>query len=356
MCAINTTTLYFSALYTSSTTDIEMFTTGAEQISIDTGDTDGLVGMVEFGKRLMVFGKKKAWYIDDSNIDASNWELVPAQWDGGVAHFRLLIKTPNDIIAMAEDGEVYSIAAVEQFGDYKQASLTRASWMHDYIKDYIDLSYVEHFHGIYDPDLRAVKIFVCGTAATTPDRALLYFVDREPKDAWMVHLNEDYDSGYKATASAMVRYATGEFRPYTGDTEGFIWKLNQTTKGDNGCAYYAGFTTTNDPLQKPASQKMFNVLRLYFDISGDCTMALNVWVDQLLRLSTTFDMTAGVPLDTFVLGTDKLATEELHIHTQKLGYVGERIQYELYNETVNEDFFIGEYMIDYKEMGVRQES
>jgi hypothetical protein len=356
MWAINTTTVYASRTWGATPQDLEHFVTNAESIVIDTGDSAGLVGMVEFGARLMVFGKKKAYYITDEETDSTKWGFVPTQWDGGVAHFRLLVKTPNDVIAMAEDGEVYSIAAVEQYGDYKQASLTKDSWMHDYIKDYVDLNYVEHFHGIYDPELRAVKILVCKKGHTTPNEALVYFIDRAPKDAWMVHDNETYASGYDATCSTIVRVATGSYKPYTGGPVGFVWKLNQTTKGDNGYAYYAGFKTPNDPLQQAAVQKMFNVLRIYFELTGDTTMGLRVWVDQLLKLDTTFDMEMGVPLDSFILGTDKLATEELNVATQKLGFIGERIQYEIYNETVLEDFFIGEYMTDFKVMGVRQES
>jgi hypothetical protein len=52
-----------------------------------------------------------------------------------------------------------------------------------------------------------------------------------------------------------------------------------------------------------------------------------------------------------VLDTDTLAAENLIDTESRLGYIGKRIQYEMYNSNKDEDFFISGYMTDYKNMG-----
>jgi hypothetical protein len=70
---------------------------------------------------------------------------------------------------MAADGEIYSIRAVEDYGDYKQASLTRESWMQDYINEHVNLSQINLFHAKYFPRIRAIVFFVCSKGSSVGD-------------------------------------------------------------------------------------------------------------------------------------------------------------------------------------------
>lgn len=355
MWAINKTTLYASKTWGGTSQDLEHFVTGGESIVIDTGDSYGLIGMQEYGSRLMAFGKRKAYYIDDTDPTSSNWGFSPVQWEGGAAHFRLLIKTPNDLVAMAEDGEVYSVGAVEQYGDYKAASLTKDSWMHDFIKTYVSLAYINDFHGVYDPYLRAVLIFVALSGSTTPNAALVYFIDRAPKDAWMIHDNTVYASGYSSSASCLVRTAAGSYLIYTGSTVGRTWKLNQSTKSDQTNPYYNGFVTPSDPFKLNNIIKHYNAVSIITEASGDHTIGLGVYVDgEKVKDDSITISDSTATLGSFVLGTDTLAGASISRLDSRLGVIGERIQYEIYNETADEDFFISEYSTQFKQMGVVQ--
>ncbi|MGB2809465.1 MAG: hypothetical protein WBC22_17115, partial [Sedimentisphaerales bacterium] len=166
--------------------------------NIETGDGFGVVGGIDFGDRLILFGKRRSFVIDDSDTETDNWGYSEAQWVGGAAHHRLIVRTPNDIVAMMEDGEIYSVTAAEAYGDYKAASLTRPSFIHEWIKTYIKLSAIADFHATYDPVIRAIKIFVVRVGETECNTALCYFIDREPSKAWVILDNQDYESGYSA--------------------------------------------------------------------------------------------------------------------------------------------------------------
>lgn len=353
MCALNANTLYLSKNFASAG-DMEIFVTGSESFYIDTGDGYGLVGMVEIGEEIVVFGKNKAYRINDSDTDTANWGIEPAQWDGGASNWRLIIKTPSDVICMADDGEIYSVIAVNSYGDYKRASITRESWMHDWIKDYVNLEYIDLFHGLYDPRIRAIRIWVVRNGMTSIDTSLLYFIDREPSEAWMIHNNDVSASGNQASAAAIIKNSSGgSYSTYTGDYLGNLWKLDQANRNDDGAGYYAGFRTPNDAFDNPRSNKHFNAMRAIIEPKGNYNLQVKVWVDGVSKATGTISMYGAYSiLGTFLLGTNFLAAEDLLDERMQLGYKGKRIQYEMYNANANEDFFISGYMTDYKPAGL----
>lgn len=305
-------------------------------LNIDTGDSFGIVGGVDHLDKLICFGKRKSYIIDDADTTVSNWGYFESGWEGGVAHHKLIVKTPNDIICMMDDGEIYSVSAAEQYGDYKRASLVQASHIHKYIKENLRLSYISEFHGVYDPVLRAVKFFVVRTGQTTCDTCLVYFIDRGPEEGWVIHDNSAYTSGYAAASSALVRVGAGDYQVYTGGYAGFIWKLEQTARTDDSNGYYGGFKTPPLTFGNERIRKNFARGWLVLEPKGTETMTINWWVDGVSQTAKTVTAASG----TRDYGFD-------------LGQNGSRIQLEVYNSTV--DFFVSLMMIDHKNLGANPE-
>lgn len=355
MLALNRKGLYFSATYASAG-DMEKFSTGAETIFVDAGEGSGLVGMTEFGGDIILFSKKKAYRVDDTDTDSTKWGYEPVQWDGGVASWRLIVKTPNDIICMAEDGEIYSVTAVSSYGDYKRASITKGAWIHDYIKEYVRLSYMSHFHAYYDPTLRAIFFWVVRTGETTVDSALVYFIDRDPAEAWMIHDNQANNSGFSASCSGLGRDSSnGSYILYTGDYAGNLWKLNQTNRNDNHIGYYAGFRTPNISYGDPRTTKLYNKVRVILTPKGEYDLQARTWIDGQELSKTAINMGgSGGTLDAFVLDSSTLGGWEVIEESFAIGRRGKRIQHEFYNAGVDQDFFISGTMTDYKISGNAQ--
>lgn len=357
MWALNRT-----GVYASKTGDFQDFTDATVvNIPIDTGDGFGLVGMVEFGDRLVVFGKRRSYIINDTDTDTANWGYTTAIWEGGVAHWRLIIRTPNDIVCMMEDGEIYSVVTAEQYGDYKYGSLVRPSWMHKYIQSYIRLAYVTDFHAIFDPNMRAIKIFCVRAGETTVDSALVYFIDRGAEAGWVAHDNQTASSGYSAASSWICRKAAGTWKVYTGDYAGFIWELETANYNDNDAAYYAGFKTPSMPFDNGKNvltriNKMYNGVTALLIPRGDYNLTYNWWVDGVAQTSGTISMSgAGAILGSFTLGTDSLGSLNITDKSVRLGGVGQRVQFEFYNSGLNQTFFISEIIIDFKQKGSVQQ-
>jgi hypothetical protein len=341
------------AVYASANGDGDDFSdANVITINIETHDGFGIVGAIEYGDRLLCFGKRKCYIIDDLDTNTANWGYDAAQWDGGTANFRTIVKTPNDVISMMEDGEIYSVLAAENYGDYKAASLARPAHMHRWIKEYVDLAKFDQFHMQYDSYLRAVKIFVVRSGQTQVDTALVFFIDRPPNEAWSVHSNQSYDSGYTASCSAPIREGAGDYKIYTGDYSGFVWTLEEASRNDNSNAYYGGFRTASTPLESPRTRKNFKRGWLLTKAQGAYDLQVKWWVDGISKTERAVSLAGiGGVLGSFTLGTDVLGGEDLIDVAFPLEANGKRIQYEVYNSTVNEDFYISQILTDFRELG-----
>jgi hypothetical protein len=342
-------------VYYSKTRDPNDWTAaGAGNIDIETSDGYGVIGLAEFGERLIAFGKRQVFLINDESIVTGEWGYQKAQWEGGAGNRRLIVPTPFDIFVMAEDGDIYSVSTAQEFGDYKSASVLRGSFMHEWVKEFIDLTNIEDFHAIYDPVLRAIKWFVRRKTLAHIDTALIYFFDRDPSEAWIVHDNQSNDSGYKASASELVRTAVGTFKVFTGGWgDGFVWELETANQNDNANAFSAGFRTARLPFENPRIRKRYDKGWIIAKEEGNYNIDIDWWVDGVAQTRRNADLT---PSGSFILGTSLLDTGILggdaFIDSDfELGEYGKRIEFEIFNNRVNEDFFVSQLLIDHQPLG-----
>jgi hypothetical protein len=355
MCAITPTNLYVSKTYATAG-DLENFSDAtAYNFPIEITDGFGLVGMIEHNSELWLFGKTSSYRFVDTDATKTNWGYVANLFIGGVAHYRLLCRTPNnDLIAMMEDGEIYSINAVQSMGDYKKASLTAPAKMDSWIKEHVNLAYIDKFHMVYDPYIRAIRIFVVPTGGTTVSMCLVYFVDRPPEEAWMVHDNETYDSGYKASASAVIRKSTGVNKIYTGDHVGELWELETGSRNDNNEAFYAGFRSAQYAPENSRMNKFFKCIRPTLNPQGNYSLQAQFWVDGISVGTGSVNMSGGGSLwGTAIFGTSTFAQGQILDEPIDIGEKGTRIQFELYNSGVNQNFEISSVVIDAKPLGAK---
>jgi hypothetical protein len=325
-------------------------------IQIYTDDGYGIVGGFEYGDRLFAVGRKQVYIIDDTNADRTKWGYQSAQWKGGAAHHRLIVKTPNDVVLMSEDGEIYSVVAAENYGDYKAASLARPARMDNWIRQNLNLAQISKFHAVYDPTLRAILFFVVRSGMTSVDTCLTYFIDREPIDAWTIHDNTSSVSGYSACSSALVNPSVGVFEIWTGDYDSFVWKLNQSSKNDNSNAFMGKYKTPVLHFDNPRITKHYNSLRVILKPVIDTTLSIDWWVDDVQQTAGSIVTGGGgTVLGSFVLDTSLLGGISLQDESFQLGRIGKRIQFAIYNNAVDEDFFISQLLIDFKPLGARDD-
>lgn len=344
--------IYWSQANTDNMADANVIT-----MDIEVGETGGLIGGVEFGNRLIVFSRSYAFIVDDSSSTTSNWTWTKAQWTGGAEYWRLICKAQNDLYAMMFDGDIYSVATAQEYGDYKAASVARPSWVDRWIQENIDLTRLSEAHSTYDSDLRCVYWFLPRDGSAYVDMALVYFIDRPPTEAWMLHNNLASDSGFRAKCSTFGKVAGASlYKVLTGGPAGKQWYLNsdESALSDNTAAYEAQFSTTHLHQGNPRSRKRYKYGHILSVVEGDFDLDIDIYVDGDYKATKTVNLgtLAGV-YGSGQYGTAIYGGDDYLIADFPIGYIGTRIQYRVRNNNAGEDFFASRLMTDFKELGLR---
>lgn len=348
--------VYFSKANSDDMSDAEVIV-----LDVEVGEAGGLIGIVEFGGRLVAVSKTKAFLIDDSSTTTANWSWAQAQWTGGAATWRLVVKTQNDLFAMMGDGDVYSIVTAQEYGDYKAASVSRPAWIHRWVDENIDLTRLDEAHAVYDPGLRCVYWFLPRLGSSYVDMALVYFVDRPPAEAWVMHDNLARDSGFRATCSAYGPAPVESFSAVlTGGPLGRIWYLDsqQDVLSDDAGAYEAGFITAFLHQGNPRARKRYKYGHILSTVEGDFDLLVDIYVDGIFKRTVTVTLGSG----SSVYGSAQYGPtafyggDEYLIADFPIGYIGTRLQYRVYNNQAGENFFVSRILTDFKELGLRPSS
>lgn len=326
-------------------------------MDIEVGEAGGLIGAVEFGNRLIAFSRSHAFIIDDSSSTTSNWSWVKAQWTGGAEYWRLVCKTQNDLYAMMFDGAIYSVSAAQEYGDYRAASVARPAWMDRWIKDNIDLTRLAEGHSVYDSDLRCVYWFLPRLNSSYVDMALVYFIDRPPAEAWMLHNNLASDSGFRAKCSAFGKVPGATlYKVLTGGPAGKLWYLNSDASvlSDNTASYESQFSTVHLHQGNPRSRKRYKYGHILSVVEGDFDLDVDIYIDGSYKVTKTVNLgVVGGVYGSGVYGTATYANDSYLVADFPINYIGTRLQYRVRNNNAGEDFFCSRIMTDFKELGLR---
>ena len=325
----------------------------ADVIQIPVYSKGGLVGGIDLGGQLFVWDKTKTYLIDDTDSNSQNWGYHESLWDGGAAHWRLICKANNNLFIMAEDSTIYSLQGIIATGAYSASPIARPAYIDKFIRDNVTLSNIENFCCAYDRKLRAIKWFM-QEGGSHNNIALTYFVDKDPSNAWIIHDNEDFDSGYDASAVWEVRNGPGDWQLWTGDFSGRVWKLEQGNDEDNGNPFRVRIKTIRQDLGAPRAWKHFKGLVFRGSAAGNVDFDIESYVDGERKTAGTFTLQAsGAKFDTAQFDVDVFAGDSLVPTTVDVGYYGRDYQAEFVNNAIGQNFFLSELIYLYSPRGVR---
>lgn len=315
----------------------------------------GLVAGWDFNGTLFTFSKTKTYLIDDTSADTTEWGYQEAIWEGGVAHWRLITKAGNNLYLMTDEGVIYSIRAVQSSGDYESVAINKPAYIDRWLRDRVSAIGIENFHCVYHRKLRAIEYFV-QVYGSNVNTSLLYFIDRPEEIAFAIHDNSVSSSGYNASVSAELKTSSGTYTVMTGDFSGNIWDLEQTDKNDNNQSYSCNVKTRKIDMNFPRIKKHFKSGRLKVSSATNSTVLIRVWVDGVMRDDEQIDVIGnGATFDSGLFDSDVFSEDSITPYEFDLGYYGYDIQFEIVNNTVNEDMFLTELLIDYKPLAAASE-
>lgn len=325
----------------------------ADVVQIPIYSKGGLVGGIDLGGQMFVWDKTKTYLIDDTDANSQNWGYHESLWEGGAAHWRLVCKANNNLYIMAEDSTIYSLQGIIATGAYAASPLARPAYIDKFIRDNVALSNIESFCCAYDRKLRAIKFFM-QEGGSINNIALLYFIDRDPASAWMIHDNENTASGYNAAAVWEVRNGPGDWQLWTGDFSGHIWKLEQPTRDDNGQAYAVHIKTIRQDLGAPRSWKHWRGIIFRGAASGQVDFTMRMWKDGARQTDKTFTLNgSGATFDSAVFDTDVFTGDSLIPGTIDIGTYSRDMQFEFINDAAGQDCFLSELLYLYMPKGIK---
>jgi len=325
----------------------------ANVVQIPVYSQGGLVGGIDLGGQLFVWDKTKTYLIDDTDPSSANWGYHESLWEGGAAHWRLVAKANNNLFLMAEDSTIYSLQGIIATGAYAASPLARPAYIDKFIRDNINLSNIENFCCAYDRKLRAIKFFM-QEGGSHNNIALTYFIDKDPSMAWIIHDNEDYASGYNASAVWEVRNGPGDWQLWTGDFSGMIWKLEQPQGDDDGNPYKTRIKTIRQDFGAPRAWKHIKGIVFRGSAQGEVDFDMHVFIDGQRQQDSTFVLSgSGAKFGSARFNVDSFAGDSIIPATVDIGYYGRDVQFEFINDAVGQDFFLSELLYLYMPRGTR---
>lgn len=313
----------------------------------------GLIAAIEFGQELFVFSKNETFRIDDVSFDPTQWGYVKAIWEGGAANWRLIVQADNDVYIMADDLTIYSLQGVFQTGDYRKASVSRPAQIDRYLRENATFSNIENWHCAYDPKLRCIKWFVQVGGSQT-NIALVQFIDKAPDKMWAFHNNDTYASGYTSSCSFTVRKSASDWRIRTGAYTGDIWELEGVQRNDNNNPIPSRLKFKPWEFENAVMHKRFNKGVLRIRSSTNITLKIYLWVNniRLPDIDLSIASSGGI-FDTSIFDNAYFSDDSISKTPFDIKSFGEITQIQINHDTINEDFFLAEILIAFKENGIR---
>lgn len=222
-----------SRLYYSVPLNPEDWTnSGSGSIDIDPNDGDMITGIVSHKDNLWVFkGPNRGSIHRISGSSSSDWAKTPFVKGLPLPWIHCIFAFGDDIGFMTTNGSVHSLKATAAYGDYNQAWLSYP--INKYLQENLNNSRARFFVSATDPNRGYVWLGITPSGQTTNTRYLIM-------DYRFLSQNETYPrwSYWDARAFASIALIRDTSRPrlMAGGYDGFVYKLDQTSRTNNGSA------------------------------------------------------------------------------------------------------------------------
>lgn len=334
-------------VYYSSLDVHEEFSGGTSgTINVYPGEGQKLIGAYSFAGRLYLFKYPRGIYwIDDSSTTTTEWRCRRLTNAVGLASPLALAQTENDVFFMSSEGLIYSLAAVQDYGE--AASVKTAAILPEKIGNYLRanmaLNRIANVVATYYDYKKEWHLAYAQTGYAYNNRRLVIDV----KDTQNLRIRVS-NIGV-CESMALSRDSNYINRPMVGDNVGFIRWLDNSTRNKDGAAYTGKFETGDIELAKGENRRVnLQYVEAIYKPLGDHNLTLDIYADGVKTQSVDVYMgISGGVLGTFILGTDILAGGNVKSARKRIVGDCRRIRLVGYNSGLNQDFSISNILVGY---------
>ena len=256
---------------------------GSGAIDIDPSDGDMITGIISHKDKLFIFkGPNKGSIHVLSGSSLANWTREPFVTGLPVAWIHSIFRFGDDIGFITTNGSVHSLKATAAYGDFNQAWLSYP--INKYMQESLNNSRARFFTTATDPNRGYVFIGITPAGQSTNTRYLImdyrFLSQNEPYPRW---------SYWDSRAFASVHLVRDSQRPriFAGGYDGKVYKLDQTTRTDNGVAINMNVETPSMTYGDEWLMKNLANIGVSLKAFGDNTVNVTWTLDGVSSYSAT---------------------------------------------------------------------
>lgn len=294
-----------SRLYYSANTDPEDWTgAGSGSIDIDPQDGDGITGLVSHKNDLWVFKGPNQGSIHritgSAPTGADAFSRIPFVNGLGACWHNAIFRFGNDIGFVSQYGSVHSLSATNAFGDFLESALSRP--INRWINDHLNRNRLRFISAAVDRFNGFVLITMSIDANSTNNVCLAMDYRGAPEIIRWSKI-QAYAHGSLGTFVD----TSGVRRIFGGGNDGFMRRLNVADRSiDAATAMSFKVTTPYMNYGNPFQMKTLGFASLGILPKGNFNTTFGWKRDTHAQQTYTISQGGGVPLGTFLLGTDTL--------------------------------------------------
>lgn len=338
-------------LYYSTTTNHEDFTggsgaTASGSLTIYPGQAERLTGAMSFKGGVIAWKFPVGIYlVDTTDPTIANWKIKKlSEYVGGVSPLGHCI-TDNDVIFMDPTANIHLLSAVNDYGSISASNLARTNMFYTFLQDNLGLGQLGLVRAVYYDAKREVHFACAGAGATKNTVRVKVDFNHEQQ------VRFSYSDRDTCQSLWLRRDANNVPRLTSGDDAGFVWNMDQTTKSKAGVGYSGAFQTPYmdfswiDP-KLATVRKIGQFLECVVAPTGNWNLSVDILWDGTTVQTVTFNMgVTGAILGAFVLGTDKLAGDQILNRKRRIVGSGRRLSLAGVNSGAGEDFSVAQFLL-----------
>ena len=298
--AANPSRVYYSALNNAE----DWVGAGSGEINIDSDDGDRVTGLISHKDSLFIFkgpNKGSIHRIFGSAPTGSDpFRRVPFSEEIGCVWQNSLFRFRDDVGFLWSDGNVYSLTAVDQFGDFESASLTRP--IRSWLDDHLNFSRLQYAWAA-TLDTHGAVLFTVATDTQTNNNIMLMMDYRFQPVRWsrwdafsggcVAHIVDPTDSNRHTIMS--------------GGNDGFVRKHYQETRTvDTTTAINYRVKTPFTDYGVPFNTKILENAGTLIRPKGGFNLTFGWDRDSGPSQTHPISQSGGAQLGSFVMGTSRL--------------------------------------------------
>jgi len=237
-------------IYYSTLTNHGDFTgAGSGTLAIYPGESERLVGGISFRGALILFKYPFGIYIiNTSSLTPGEWSVARMTRAVGTLSQHSIVQIENDIFYMDHVGNIHSLRATQEFGDFNTSDISKVATLEPFIRNDINRSAIRRVQGAWYAAKK--QAWFCLPRIGSLDNDLRLIIGLEQVDEQgQPGLPRFFMSRRDVCVSLWMRADANLIpRPTIGDNNGFIWRLDDLSRNKNGEAYPIRFETANTDL------------------------------------------------------------------------------------------------------------